>query len=193
MRWFSANGSFKENFPEFWLLKMILQFFYKGEQLDEEEYADPAAASNKDPRKELNALRATQGGLKLGLRLLTGWLHTHTRVFYFGAKATWSFYTDQRLNCKAPRDRLLYAVNWANGAWEDGELREHLKNCFKLHLKDMGLTWSSSPDDLERQQSVTQTMLKFGLDVASNRTWSMLQWKALLFFICILLGLIIVF
>ena len=73
LRWFSANASFRDNLPEFYCLKVILKAYYKGIDAndDDDVWTDPARCANKDPRKELAALKALQG-----LRVLNwGWSH----------------------------------------------------------------------------------------------------------------------
>ena len=48
-----------------------------------------------------------------------------------------------------------------------------------LHLRAMGIDWHAGPEDLEQQQKILADILEFCLTVASNRAWSMENWKAL--------------
>ncbi len=53
-----------------------------------EEMEDPASAMNKDPKLELQALKASAGGLRLAEKLLSQFLHEHIRIYYYGNKVS---------------------------------------------------------------------------------------------------------
>ena len=82
-------------------------------------------------------------------------------------------------NVKTPGQRLQQAVRWAGGLWDRDELKNHLDNMLSLHLRVMGIDWHAGPEDLEQQQKILADILEFCLTVASNRAWSMENWKAL--------------
>ena len=67
---------------------MILrQYFNLGPMTAEEDFAmDPGRVVHKNPKKELDALRASHGGFRLAEKLLTTWLHDTFRchcTFYY--------------------------------------------------------------------------------------------------------------
>ena len=114
MRWFSTNSCFKFYKEEFWVLKMVLEHTYgadggDGDDLAEEDDGmDLARVLRLNPRKEFQALRAGTGGLKLAQKLVRMWLHRTIRVYYYGTKACWSWYTEMCKDVKTPQDNLNY-------------------------------------------------------------------------------------
>ena len=141
MRWFSVNELWHTRSSEFWALKMLLQH-HSGDASDEPlaYMEDPADMMRKNPREELQALRAAYGGLKLAEKLITGWLRSHMAIYYHCTKASWTWYCQQQDRVKQPKHALREHVRLAGGGWQE-EIDEILKTCLSNpeDLAGMGL------------------------------------------------------
>ena len=111
MRWFSVNSCCEDNFEEFWPLKMVMGYDQVGDECADdgvdEPFEDPSALAARNPRAELKELKSATGGLKLARKLLTPWLHSTIRVYFWGSKATWTMFTEQCKPGKIPKQQLL--------------------------------------------------------------------------------------
>jgi len=144
----------------------------------DEPFEDPSARAARNPIAELKELKSANGGWKLARKLLTVWLHSTIRVYYWGSKATWTMFTDQCTHGKTPKDQLIRYVKWAKGGWTE-ELVQHFKNCFEdpAALHDMSLDWSDPRADIDRHQKVCLDLSSFAFSVARTRSWSMIGYQ----------------
>lgn len=136
--------------------------------------ADPAAAMHKDPRKELSAMKAQTGGLKLAAKLLCPWLRKHASMYCAATKSVWTWYTHQVKHVKTPADGLAYAISSENGKWQTnlGDLLKILTDA-KL-LAEAGLNPFGSVSDAYDGDDVKEsgTLCEFVLRLVGNRCFS---------------------
>jgi hypothetical protein len=80
-RWFSANEKQKWRGSDFWPVKMLLRHYHGMSHTDaDESFEDPVEVIRRHPRQELQALKASNGGLKLAELMMTEWLHSAIEV-----------------------------------------------------------------------------------------------------------------
>ena len=75
---------------------------------------------------------------------------------------------------KTATQHLVRFNGWSKGLWAQ-EIKALFTNCFgdPDALKDMGLDWNSCRSELPKQATVSNSLLKFSLNLASTRAWSM--------------------
>ena len=122
-RWFSVNESIDSTREEFWPLKMMLRFYlYDSDAIPDDDLIDPAHLAGTNPRTEFNKMRQQMSGMKLAEQLYTEWLRNGMHIYYYGAKATWTFYTAQVQHGSQPVQQLRRYCNWTTGSWVEKEL-----------------------------------------------------------------------
>ena len=104
-RWFSWNQSAKENLPDYFAAKMVIEDYLFGKiagvpSQDPDEtcvaFDDLKAATNcKTPQAELAKLRQNTGGFELAYKLMSSGLLSAVKVLYVVTKACWDYFTDQ--------------------------------------------------------------------------------------------------
>ena len=57
------------------------------------------------------------GGLLVAEKLLTAWMHSFIRVYYWGSKASWSVYTRWVKEVITADDALVQTVKYSKGLW----------------------------------------------------------------------------
>ncbi len=173
-RWFSINQVFEELHQEFWAFRMILRHSQGDGPPDVlESVEDPARLMHKDPKKELQALKSSAGGLVLAERLLTPWLHNRIRIYCYGTKACWTWYTEQVKHVKTPAEGLAYSIRMAKGGWQE-ELRRTFQEALEVerHLVELGLDWNAAAHEVAQQQSTVAVLVDFCCKLNANRAWS---------------------
>ena len=157
----------------FWPLKMIMRYDMVGVfqgNAPPEEYIDPDILANRNPREELRELRANAGGWKLAEKLITPWLHATINVYYWGTRATWTFYTRHCRLGKTPAQNVARINSWSAGGWERDELKDHVTTCFENPecLKVCGLEWSSG-GDADNEQDAANNLVSLAFAIAKTR------------------------
>ena len=179
MRWFNINELWADRGQDFWALRMLLEFHHGGdgsEALDAAE--DPGALMQSNPRKELRELRASHGGMKLAQKLLTPWLRTTMKLYYYGTKSSWTWYTEQVQHCKTPKQGIAYLLRWSRGEWR-GEINSILTTSLEnpANLVSCELDWSSPAQDKERHDERASTLQGFVGRLVANRAFSNLLYE----------------
>lgn len=179
MRWFSFNQAFHERASWFWPTKMILTHHLRRTQPEVGTMEDPAHVMQRDPRKELQALKASMGGLALAEKLLNPWLHFAIRVYYYGTKASWTWYTEQRTRVKNCDASLRFLLKASRGAWQQ-VVQNTFHDCLytQAHLGSMALLDCSSPADHAVQQARAEVVLDFAILLSRNLVSSFFQYEA---------------
>ena len=113
--WYSWNRSAKSQIPEFIATKMLYEFHLKGSVADPDD--DPTdftdlkeAGKVKDPKKQLQAMRAATGGIALAYKLMNSQLLEMAKVMYCCTMAVWKAYGERTKKCKTPYHRLQYLL-----------------------------------------------------------------------------------
>lgn len=173
LRWFSTNEAFKDNgISFFWPLKLVLRHHF-GRRPDEdpETFQNPVAITKTSPAKELAALKANNNGLRVAERVLNPWTHFHIRVYAYGSKATWTWYTNCRKRVKSALEGVRYVIMHSGGAYVD-EIKDMIRDCLSTpsHLLDMGITSNISAGvDVDNQRRRSTVISEFLWTLSGNR------------------------
>ena len=178
-RWFSWNDCAKEQLPEFWAARMILEHFLAATSTQEvlpdpdlvafdnlEELA--RAATAKTPQEELRQLKSANGGLLLAYKLMTRDCLQYARILYIATQGCWSWYSSQVNSVKTPADGITDLVASTRRGWGNDP---HLADTVKSALQD--------PDNLafmgieEGESVVAIRLLTLTLAIVSHRGWSL--------------------
>ena len=95
-RWFSFNEKWHLFGVDFWAIKCILRHYLGISNEITDDQDDSVANINLTPKQELASLKSKEGAMKIGEKVMTNWLHDTIPIYFFGSKATWSWYTHQR-------------------------------------------------------------------------------------------------
>ena len=95
-RWFSFNERWEAHGEDFWAMKYILRHYFgiSNEIVDGQD--DSVANIYLTPKQELSELKSKEGAMKIGEKVMSNWLHDTIPIYFFGSKATWSWYNHQR-------------------------------------------------------------------------------------------------
>ena len=124
-------------------------------------------------------MKQCAGGFKLAQRLLNWWLHSYIRVYYYGTKQCWTWFTYQCKHVRTPQQGLKFFIRQATGAW-----KQHIRGIFTdaletpAHLVALGLDPMAGPGDLPMHQKVAASLAEFTVCLASNRAWSCIAYEA---------------
>ena len=179
MRWFSCSSRHALQGVSFWPLKLILSHHKRRPDADPEDLIrDPPHVRNMKPKAEIAQLKADNQGFALGAKLLCPWLHSRFRVYFHGTKSAWDFYT-AHLEIKTPQGHVKWLMSIVDYRWVS-ELARLLEHALRTgaNLIDMGLDWTATMDEEQTQSDLCVELLDFVLNMASNLSFSMIQFEA---------------
>ena len=174
------NEAFEEHGVSFlWPLELILRHHF-GRRHDEnpESFRDPVAITMSSPSKELAALKSNLNGLKVAETVLNHWTHFHIRVYAYGSKSTWTWYTHIRKNVRSSVDGIRFYVTNSRGGYVN-EIKDMIKDtlCTPSHLLDMGITSNvTAAVDIENQRARSQTITSFLWELSGHRLFGKSPW-----------------
>ena len=95
-RWFSFNERWEAHGEDFWAMKYILRHYLGISNKIVDGQDDSVANIYLTPKQELRDLQSKEGAMKIGEKVMSNWLHDTIPIYFFGSKATWSWYNHQR-------------------------------------------------------------------------------------------------
>ena len=171
-RWFSWNACAYQQLREYWIMKAVLEDQYD-DLMDPDEqvvsFSDVlGAARARTPQAELAQLKATGGGLKLALRLMTTELWVHAKILYIVTRACWTWYVTQVKTITTPRHGLQQTLASSQGRWRSDD---HLANTVRdSMLKTESLEYMGI---MAGDSVLAECVVSLAWTVVSHRAWSL--------------------
>ena len=104
-------------------------------------------------------------------QVLNPWTHFHVRVYFYGSKATWTWYTNCRTRVKSALEGVRYHIMHSRGAYVD-EVKDMIRDCLSTpsHLLDMGITSNIAAGvDIDNQRRRSTVISEFLWTLSGNR------------------------
>ena len=104
-------------------------------------------------------------------QVLNPWTHFHVRVYFYGSKATWTWYTTCRTRVKSALEGVRYHIMHSRGAYVD-EVKDMIRDCLSTpsHLLDMGITSNIAAGvDIDNQRHRSTVISEFLWKISGNR------------------------
>ncbi len=173
MRWFAWWNNFHFHAPEFWLTKMVYEYYLGGQNIEGEavEAVSFLAESDETPEAQIRKLKAQVGGFQLAHRLMTQELFDNARVLYSVGQPVWDVHTNRAKTVKTPAHGLRYLSKQTLGGWRT-EISALAHTSFRNmeNLGRWGLLGASSIAPYF--ESLCTRAFFLGVHVMNARAWS---------------------